>query len=1465
MLKKYLAAALVFVCVCCWTFVCGSAEVEVTKNWETGAVTVTGSVGEEHANRMLMMYCLPAGVSLEDIQPESGTQASTDQIAAIAYGVSGSDGSYSFPDIKVAGESGNYRFYITVTNSDTVYTSDTVHIATEESIAEFVQNFSNKGADEIYAILQEETGAGGLGLEIPLYNMLSEEGKRYAVEKLANRSYSDIAGITDSINEASAEAGIEKAADGANLDKLLYPTEYVDMAPYVDMVNQYNHMEEYEGLTTFIVLGSLGTADRTEILDAAVQLGFSSSDELFENIHISVINFEFRNCDGYGDITGIIETHHADVLSDLDLSSYQNSQYRNDLNKELLNRSFDSIEELIAAIEAYLENPDRPIQGGSTWNGTGSPEVVPPITTIPESGSDIFTDLDGYAWADEAIGYLAARDIISGRGDGRFEPAAYVTREEFVTMVIKAFSLYSENAVCSFTDVPAGAWYAQYIASGVEAGVVSGVTDTLFGAGSNITRQDIAVIAARAKGAEGTYTDTGFTDNAQIADYAKNSVGWMREMGCISGYEDGTFRPMNACTRAEAAKIIYEVLNLGSAASSETVTETDSSGDFNEAYYIEARQVMEALGILETTGSGAMTDAKISRMELLKAVVRALNKGNTPSYSGADSSYTDVATSDLGYIEEAVERGLLPRNGSAGFAPDQDADYTFAMELLIKAAGYDPGGVGNASVRSTLTNRLRPGAAASLSKGDAYVMLFNLICDVNVNFLTSVHVSTSQNTILAGVFGITSDRAKLIGNSDTSADWEVCPEGQVKLSRQANGDTAVFDYEGDTTEFLGRSVRVYYDTENTIIYMCALYTDDIIVEFDGTQFLEYNPETRKISWGEYSASSRWESNMRIRERQIPADTDMIYNGSYTENHSYVYGLLEDPQTLSIGNVELIDSDRNGRIDLVKVEAYRPVVVWSVNASEMRIRDKITNQTVDLSSNASDAQVEIVDKDGKSVRLTNVKENDVLSIYENLDEPSDVKIITTTQTTQGMVSSIGETDRYRYVMIEGVEYPLSNAYAQYRGDIAIGNEYTLYLDHLGFVCETNMTAATVQIANVVRAVNVENSEGQIEVKLFNLNGEFVTATSSDKLRINGARVQAGDDGRAFYVDEELGAAVDAVDKIEYEMVQYRLDSEGKIREINTPKQNPKKGEFGYAKGMNNPDTTWTAPNQALLCYKSNGSYFIPYYGANEAMNFVGIDGETQTMTVPSKNITTGREEFYSAEQKTFSNDETAAIIAYTFGGEDSIYADLLVIVSDAASSPKDSKMYIVRDIQGAVNSEDEAGYQINCVAQDGAEESFITNGMSFPEFDLNSNTLTGDELEVSVGDIIKVGLDTHDNCSAIAMVYDYSSGQLTETNTNNWYSSERMVYGSVYSTDGNLFTYVHGQQISGDVDGQLQIGASRATTQTVIIVDPNADRVQERVKVGTVADLVGYTQSKTNYSKVIIYSRYGEPSAVFEYK
>ena len=151
--------------------------------------------------------------------------------------------------------------------------------------------------------------------------------------------------------------------------------------------------------------------------------------------------------------------------------------------------------------------------------------------------------------------------IIAGYPDGSFRPEQTVSREEFVKMAVTASGLYQQGLKCDFSDAEEGAWYDSYIASAYRAGIVTGMTENTFGIGTDITREDVAVIVYRilkeSEGAETAETAGDFADFEEISEYARESVSALAEKKILNGYEDGTFRPKAYLTRAEAAKIIY--------------------------------------------------------------------------------------------------------------------------------------------------------------------------------------------------------------------------------------------------------------------------------------------------------------------------------------------------------------------------------------------------------------------------------------------------------------------------------------------------------------------------------------------------------------------------------------------------------------------------------------------------------------------------------------------------------------------------------------------------------------------------------------------------------------------------------------------------------------------------------------------------------------------------------------------
>ncbi len=200
--------------------------------------------------------------------------------------------------------------------------------------------------------------------------------------------------------------------------------------------------------------------------------------------------------------------------------------------------------------------------GGSVGNsnGTGISKAPIPAPAAPEK----FSDLNGFDWARSAILSLAEKNVISGYEDGTFKPQNRVKREEFVKMAVALYGMLNQNAVCEFDDVEPDKWYAPYVASGVEWGIIYGVNDSSFGIGEEITRQDMAVIVYRMVNASqipASREYTTFADEDEISEYAKESVKALYEMNIINGMENGKLCPTEKVTRAQAAKVLADVFS----------------------------------------------------------------------------------------------------------------------------------------------------------------------------------------------------------------------------------------------------------------------------------------------------------------------------------------------------------------------------------------------------------------------------------------------------------------------------------------------------------------------------------------------------------------------------------------------------------------------------------------------------------------------------------------------------------------------------------------------------------------------------------------------------------------------------------------------------------------------------------------------------------------------------------------
>ncbi len=177
----------------------------------------------------------------------------------------------------------------------------------------------------------------------------------------------------------------------------------------------------------------------------------------------------------------------------------------------------------------------------------------------------IFNDLSGYDWAKKEIESLMVSGIIKGISATTFNPGANITRADFISLLIRALKL-SATVDGNFNDIKQSDYYYKEVGIAKKLGIAQGLEDNRFEPKKSISRQDMMVLAARAMKISGKPLDESasdlshFSDSGEVATYAARQLGQMAKEGIIKG-DNGMIKPNGKAIRAEAAVIIYRIMN----------------------------------------------------------------------------------------------------------------------------------------------------------------------------------------------------------------------------------------------------------------------------------------------------------------------------------------------------------------------------------------------------------------------------------------------------------------------------------------------------------------------------------------------------------------------------------------------------------------------------------------------------------------------------------------------------------------------------------------------------------------------------------------------------------------------------------------------------------------------------------------------------------------------------------------
>lgn len=376
--------------------------------------------------------------------------------------------------------------------------------------------------------------------------------------ELDQKSDPSLEDLTNAYRTAEDLAKIQ-TADSAELEKILVSNK--------EILGLDEDIDKYAVETAAEIIQARGTGETLDSLETTKTL-------VREKLALVALNGAgnsglYSTIEKYNDVFHVTFSSNKSKVSEYEVA-------------KLITKKFDDVtkvENIVnAAIDTAYENSKKtgsdnrgPIGGGggggsSSGKGQSAPSLIDKNELAEDVGEPVqYSDIAGYDWAKEAIEYLAANDIMSGDGNGTFRPGDTLTREELVKLIVVALGNgTTDKAELHFSDVQDD-WYREYVETAYKNGIIKGIDDNTFGIGKPVTREDACVMISRA--AEAYYrtfnkkiTLVDFKDFDSVEEYARVGVDTLARTSIISGFDDGTFRPKQNITRAEAAKIIYNCL-----------------------------------------------------------------------------------------------------------------------------------------------------------------------------------------------------------------------------------------------------------------------------------------------------------------------------------------------------------------------------------------------------------------------------------------------------------------------------------------------------------------------------------------------------------------------------------------------------------------------------------------------------------------------------------------------------------------------------------------------------------------------------------------------------------------------------------------------------------------------------------------------------------------------------------------
>ena len=180
------------------------------------------------------------------------------------------------------------------------------------------------------------------------------------------------------------------------------------------------------------------------------------------------------------------------------------------------------------------------------------------IPSSAENGDTPFGDVQTGVWYYDDVTYVWENGLMQGISDTEFGAALPANRAMVVTLLYRMAQTEGLYEGSSFPDVEPGSWFHAPVEWALENGITTGVSETEFAPGRNVIREQFVTFLHRYAGQpEPAALPEYFADWDTVSSYARSAMAWAVEAKLLTGYEDGTVRPLRELNRAELAVLMH--------------------------------------------------------------------------------------------------------------------------------------------------------------------------------------------------------------------------------------------------------------------------------------------------------------------------------------------------------------------------------------------------------------------------------------------------------------------------------------------------------------------------------------------------------------------------------------------------------------------------------------------------------------------------------------------------------------------------------------------------------------------------------------------------------------------------------------------------------------------------------------------------------------------------------------------